>query len=298
MANSIALAEKFVPVLDGIYKKASLTSVLDAATKLDFTNTNTVKVMKVSTTGLGDYSRSTGYPAGDVTVTWEALKLEEERGKEMSIDRMDDEETLGQAFGMAMNEFIRLHVAPEVDAYRFAAYAGATGISTTTGANLTTGAAMLAAIDEATKVMDGNEVPDDRVLFISSNLKPLLMGAVTREWGSDGNISRVLGGYNDMPIVYVPQSRFYTAVTLNSGATAWGYAKGTGAADINFMMISKSAVLQATKMALPKIFTPDENQDKDAWKFQYRLYHDAMVYDNKVNGVYLHKAAVSANPGG
>ncbi len=81
MANSITLAEKFVPVIDGIYKKASLTSALDAATKPDFTGTNTVKVMKVATTGLGDYSRSTGYPAGDVTVTWEALKLTEERGK-------------------------------------------------------------------------------------------------------------------------------------------------------------------------------------------------------------------------
>lgn len=294
MANSIAYAEKFVPVIDGLYKKASLTSALDATTQLDFTGTNTVKVMKVTTTGLGDYSRATGYPAGDVTVTWEAMTLSEERGKEMSIDRMDDEETLGQAFGMAMNEFIRLHVAPEVDAYRFAKFASTTGISTTAGANLTTGAAVLAAIDEATKTMDGNEVSDDRILYVSSNLKPLLMGAVSREWGNDGTVSRVLNGYNDMPIVYVPQSRFYTAITLNSGASSWGYTKASSAVDINFMMISKSAVLQATKMALPKVFTPDENQDKDAWKFQYRLYHDAMVYDNKVNGVYLHKAAASA----
>lgn len=215
----------------------------------------------------------------------------------MSIDRMDDEETLGQAFGMAMNEFIRLHVAPEVDAYRFAKYAGTTGISTTAGAALTTGAAVLAAIDEATRTLDGNEVPDDRILYVSTALKPLLMGAISREWGSEGAVSRVLNGYNDMPIVYVPQSRFYTAVTLNSGTEntpAWGYTKAAGAADINFMMISRSAVLQATKMALPKIFTPDENQSKDAWKFQYRLYHDAMVYENKVNGIYLHKGATAS----
>lgn len=295
MANSITLAAKFVPILDGIYKKASLTSALDAATKPDFTGTNTVKVMKVSTTGLGDYSRNTGYPSGDVTVTWEALQLQEERGKEMSIDRMDDEETLGQAFGMAMNEFIRLHVAPEVDAYRFAKYAGATGINTTTGAALTTGAAVLSAIDTATKELDADEVPDDRILYISTNLKPLLMGALTREWGSDGSVSRVLNGYNDMPIVYVPQNRFYTKITLNDGSSAWGYAKDTTSeakgVDINFMMISKSAVLQATKMALPKIFDPDTNQDKDAWKFQYRLYHDAMVYENKASGIYLHKSA-------
>lgn len=287
MANSIAYAEKFVPVIDGLYKKASLTSILDAATKPDFTGTNTVKVMKVATTGLGDYSRETGYPAGDVTVTWEALKLNEERGKELSIDRMDDEETLGMAFGSAMNEFIRLHVAPEVDAYRFAKYASASGVGKASAA-LTDGAAVLKAIDEASKAMDDAEVADGRVLFVASAVKPLLMGAVTREWGSEGAISRVLTSYNDMPIIYVPQSRFFTEITLNSGASSWGFAKGADAKNINFMMVDKSAVLQATKMALPKIFTPDENQTKDAWKFQYRLYHDAMVYENKVGGVYVH----------
>lgn len=287
MANTIAYAEKFVPVIDKLYKKASVTSVLDAATKLDFTNTNTVNIMKVSTTGLGDYSRATGYPEGDVTVEWEALKLAEERGKELSIDRMDDEETLGMAFGAAMNEFIRLHVAPELDAYRFAKYASATGIGSASAA-LATGEAALAAIDEASKVMDDAEAGEDRVLFVASTLKPLLMAAVARNWGSEGGVSRILTSYNDMPIIYVPQARFFSGVTLNAGGSAWGFAKN--GVNLNFAMIDKQAVLQATKMALPKIFDPDTNQDKDAWKFQYRLYHDAFVYDNKAGGIYVHKA--------
>ena len=57
------------------------------------------------------------------------------------------------------------------------------------------------------------------------------------------------------------------------------------------MIIHKPAVLQVVKFALPKIFTPEENQDKDAWKFQFRLYHDAFVYDNKAKGIYLHAQA-------
>lgn len=287
MANSIAYAEKFVPVIDGLYKKASLTSPLDATTKLDFTGTNTVKVLKVATTGLGDYSRNTGFPEGDVNVTWEALQLTEERGKEMSIDRMDDEETLGQAFGMAMSEFIRLHVAPEVDAYRFYKYATADGIGSATGA-LADGEAVLKAIDAASAALDANEAPEKRILYVSSAIKPLLMGAVARQFGSDGNVSRVLTQYNDMPIVYVPQSRFNTGITLNDGSAGWGFT-ANGAA-INFLMVCPDSVMQATKMALPKVFTPDENQSKDAWKFQYRLYHDAMVYENKAGGIYVHKA--------
>ena len=58
------------------------------------------------------------------------------------------------------------------------------------------------------------------------------------------------------------------------------------------MIVHPSAVVQVNKFMLPKIFSPDENQKMDAWLFQFRLYHDAFVYDNKVKGVYLHKATV------
>ena len=92
-------------------------------------------------------------------------------------------------------------------------------------------------------------------------------------------------------IIEVPQTRFYTDVTMNSGAEAWGFTKGAGAKDINFLLVSKSAVVQATKMALPKVFDPDTNQSKDAWLFQYRLYHDCFAYENKVNGIYVHTKA-------
>ena len=53
-------------------------------------------------------------------------------------------------------------------------------------------------------------------------------------------------------------------------------------------MMHPGAVLQATKQAALKIFTPEENQSADAWLMQYRLYHDAFVYDNHVNGIYSH----------
>src|SRR5574341_2255163 len=98
MATSIDLVTKFQPILDEIYKREALTSPMDAATKpVDFMGANVVKVFKTSVIGLGTYSRSTGYPAGDVTGTWEALTLAASRGRAFSIDRMDDEESLGMA---------------------------------------------------------------------------------------------------------------------------------------------------------------------------------------------------------
>lgn len=294
MGNSIDLASKFVPILDGIYKAESKTARLDAAVRpVNFAGANVVEVFKTSLVGLGDYDRGTGYKAGDVTGTWEALTLSKDRGRAFSVDKMDDEETLGQAFGTLASEFIRTQVAPELDAYRFATYASWTGIQTTTAADLSTSSAVLAAVDLAAGALDAKEVPSEgRILFIATGLYRLLMGAVSRTLSNEGKFDRTLQMLDDMTIVPVPQARFYTAITLDSGSSSsgGGYTKGSSAKNINFLLLHPSAVLQVTKLAQPRIFSPEENQTANAWLFQYRIYHDAFVYDNKVDGIYLHKA--------
>ena len=57
------------------------------------------------------------------------------------------------------------------------------------------------------------------------------------------------------------------------------------------MVIHKPAVIQYQKHVAPKVITPEQNQDGDAWKFGYRNVGIADVYENKVAGIYLHKAA-------
>ena len=283
MSNTIIKAEKFLAILDGVYKKASLTSILDANTQPDFSGVNTVKVMKVTTTGLGDYSKENGYAQGNATLEWESMKLEEDRSAALTVDRMDNEETLGQAFGVIMNEFMRTNVAPEIDAYRFAKYAKTAKIGTASSA-LADGDAVIKALRASITAMDEAEVPnEDRYLFITPTLKGLIDDLDTTK------SKEVLKRFTT--IIEVPQTRFYTDITLNSGADAWGFTKGTGAKDINFLVVAKSAVVQATKMALPKVFDPDTNQSKDAWLFQYRHYHDCFAYDNKASGIYVHTKA-------
>ena len=293
MANNIALANKFLPILDEIYKKGAATSVFDARVMTNaFTGVNEIKVLKVGTVGLGNYSRDTCYPKATVTAAWETMKLTIERGREFSVDRMDDEETLGMTFGAVVGGYQREHVVPELDAYRFAKYASASGILKASPATLTK-ETIIGAIDDAVAKMDEAEVPrTERVLNISTALQPMLNSALARQWGSDGTVNTILSGYNDMPINWVVPGRFYTGITLNDGSSENGFkpTDTTGKA-INFMIIHKPAVLQVVKFALPKIFTPEENQDKDAWKFQFRLYHDAFVYDNKAKGIYLHAQA-------
>lgn len=295
MTQSIALATKFQPILDEIYKAASLTARMDAQTKpVDFAGANVVKVFKTDPIGLGTYSRVSGYPAGQVVGAWETMTLSIERGRAFVIDRMDDEETLGMAFGTLASEFIRTEVAPELDAYRFAKYAGTSGIQTVEGATLDANS-ILTAIDAAKLALDQNEVPrEGRLLYISDACLNLLEGKVSRFLANENVVDRTVNRFDGMEVIMVPQTRFYTKVTLDAGASvdAGGYSKTSNTGkDVNFMIIHPSSVLQVTKHAALKVFTPEENQTTDGWLVQYRIYHDAFVYDNKVKGIYLHKKA-------
>ena len=290
MANSIALFKQYIAgVLDEVYKNASLTSVLDGANELvqQGANANEIVIPKMSMDGLGDYSKSAGYVNGDVTLTMETVACNFDRGRMFQVDNMDNIETAGVAFGRLAGEFIRTKVVPELDAFRFESYAGISGISTVDAAALSTGANAIAAIATAYDTMTDDEVPEaDRYLFVTPTIYGLIRDLDTTK------SKEVLAGFAG--IVKVPQSRFYTAIDQNDGTTsgeeAGGYAKADGAKNINFMIIHKPAVIQFEKHVAPKIVTPEQNQNADAWKFGYRNVGIADAYDNKVKGIYLHKS--------
>lgn len=289
MANVITLAEQFVPILDEVYKSASLTAKLDGSADLvrAGANANELIIPKLSMQGLGDYSRNSGYVAGDVTLTNETVKCNFDRGRMFQVDMMDNLETAGIAFGRLAGEFIRTKVVPELDAFRFASYAGITGISTAAAAVLASGADVIAALRAGINKMDEDEVPfEDRHLFIT----PTLYGMVQ---DLDTNKSReVLSRFASYTLV--PQTRFYTAIDQYDGSTsgeeAGGYVKDTAGKNINFMIVHRPALIQFSKHVAPKIISPELNQDADAYKFGYRHVAIADAYENKAAGIYLHKS--------
>ena len=290
MTQSIVLAQKFQPILDEIYKASSLTARMDAKIKpVNFAGANVVQVFKTDPIGLGKYNRVSGYPAGQVVGSWETLTLATERGRSFVIDRMDDEETLGMAFGTLAGEFIRTKVAPELDAYRFSKYASTSSINAATPATLDANT-IIPALDAAKLELDKDEVPaEGRILYISDTCLSYLEGKVSRFLGNENAVDKRVTKYSGMEVIMVPQTRFYKGITLDDGVTvdAGGYSKGSGK-DINFMIIHPTAVLQVAKHDSLKVFTPEQNQTTDGWLMQYRIYHDAFVYANKLNGIYLH----------
>lgn len=299
MANNIELFKKYVPLLDEVYKLSSLTADLDGAPELarQGNNVNELIIPKISMDGLANYSRNSGYVDGDVTLTNETVKCNFDRGRKFAVDTLDNAETAGIAFGSLASEFIRTKVAPEIDAFRFATYASISGIGTVDAAALSTGANVITALRAAVNSMDEAEVPStERYLYIT----PTLLGLV-RDLDTTKS-KEVLDGF--AKVVKVPQSRFYTSIKQLSGKvepvsggsttddqTAGGFTKADSAKNINFMIIHKPAIIQYQKHVAPKVITPEQNQHADAWEFGYRTVGIAEAYENKVAGIYLHKAA-------
>lgn len=291
-----------MPILDEVYKASSKTSILDTANeRVRFIGSDTVNLYTMNLDGLGNYSRNAGFVTGSVTGGWEPYKLTQDRGRSFMVDVMDNDETMGMAFGTLAGEFIRTQVTPEIDAYRFAKYAGTSGISSGMPADITVGTTDVPSlIQEAETIMGDDEVPEEgRILFISETAYAGLKDKITRYvQNGERGIETAIDYYDGMRVIKVPKGRFNTGITLNDGLSA-GETKGgftvpaSTSYPINFMIIHPSAVVQIAKHVVPRIFSPQVNQSADAWKFDYRIYHDAFVENNKVAGIYLHRAATA-----
>jgi hypothetical protein len=292
VANSIGLASRYLPILDEVYKAASKTAILDTLKdRVQWDNDHkTFYLFETDMVGLANYSRNDGFVRGDVTSQWRAYTPEWDRGRQFLVDVQDNLEAMSMSFGTLAGEFMRTKVVPETDALRFSTYAAGAAAANKVTETLSASAATIASIDNATAALDDAEVPyEGRILFVNPTTYKLIKGGITRmienrERDIDYNVEI----YNDMRVITVPSGRFNTQVTLTA-ASAHGDAGGFTASGqtINYMIVHPSAVMQAVKMADPRIFSPRENQQAQAWMYDFRQYHGAWVKNQKKNGIYL-----------
>ena len=297
ISNSIGLAAEYLPLLDEIYKVESKTAVLDTAqdrVRWDQT-TGSFYMFETDMVGLGDYSRNGGFVRGDVTASWRQYTPQYDRARQFVVDRLDDQQSMGLAFGTLAGEFMRTKVTPEVDAIRFRDYSKNAADSMKTAENISTGSGAVAAIDLGTEKLDNAEVPyEGRILFVNPTMYKYLKAGITRytmngENGIDYNVEM----YNDMRVITVPSGRFNTAITLaqpDAHDGAGGYS--TTGSTINFMIVHPSAVMQSTVLYSPRIFSPDVFQEANAWAYDFRLAHGAWVKHQKANGIYVNAPTV------
>ncbi|MBO5971145.1 MAG: hypothetical protein J6S14_21945 [Clostridia bacterium] len=291
VGNSISLAQKYTPLLDEVYKAASRTAVLDVdRERIEWVGANTAKIFKISTVSMAEYDRNAGFVPGDANGSWETMELEVDRGRSYQIDAMDNEETLGMMVGNTLGEVERVQIVPELDAYRFAKMASATGITTVNG-TVTDQTDVAALIFAAEATMDDDEVPDEgRILFVNPTVYSVLKTNIERRIvNSENNVAYEVEYFDNMRVIKVPSARFNTAVTLNE-PTAHDGAGGFTAtgSTINFMIVHPSAVMGVIKHNPIRIFSPEQNIEADAYRINVRYYGDIFVLDNKVKGIYVH----------
>jgi hypothetical protein len=291
MANTVNYAVKYLDMLDRIYKEGSKTSILEPAANMYDLNTKdekSVLIKKITSSGLSDYSRSTGYTDGDLTIEWETHTFSKDRGKRFVLDVQDSKEAY-TGLAEAGAEFQRVHVNPELDAYRFETLCTNAG-TTATPATLTYDT-VIAAIREAIKTLDDAEVPkENRILFISSEVEQAMEDSgeffkTINVTGNNGVIDTGIKMFNKMPVIPVPSGRFYNDFDFSSN----GFAAASGGDLLNFVLVYKPAALAIVKYKTSNIIDALQNQTADGYILKYRIYHDLFVPSNKVNGIYVHK---------
>lgn len=296
MPNTINLISLYSPeMLDEIFVRESVTGILEnqAGFPLRPSNVNakTVFIPEMIMTGLGDYGRNTGYLDGDIEINWLPYTCEMDRGRAFRFDSQDDAETAGGLAGKIIPEYERAHVIPEVDAYRLSKLAGLakTVVLETISAN-----EIINKLALADEVLENEEVGLEKtILFVSTEVNRLikqtneLSKRLTQEDYKAGDLSLKIRTFDGRPIVVVPKPRFKSNYVFGTD----GFDPVANAADINFMVVHLNAALPFKKHQNIKIITPELNQDRDGWKFLYRIYHDIFTTKNKTAGIYVSRKA-------
>lgn len=305
MPNSLAAyVTKFTNKLDETVLKDTCTSDLNMNQDLlgEMSGAGEIKIAKIAMDGLADHVRGGGFTRGQVTTDWETMKLTQDRDREFVVDSLDDEERDAIISANVMKEFAREKVVPELDAYRFAKLAANAGNSASK--------TLSSADDAFSAILTAEEAIQDLggdlskcLLYCTASYRNLLRKAQNYDLKQGENPNGKFVTFDDMKIVQVPKNRFYTGIELLDGVTKTGsgdtavdetpggYKKASTAKDINFMVVDPRAAAAIAKHVKLRYFAPDINQEDDAHLWQYRIFHDLLVYANKTGLIYLHKAA-------
>jgi hypothetical protein len=95
--------------------------------------------------------------------------------------------------------------------------------------------------------------------------------------------------YDSSKTYYTRSGNTYSAASISAfanGTTYYEKVQDAGC-DINFMIVNPNVGEAVVKHNPLRYFDPETNQTDDAHKWQYRLYHDLLLYENKLTGIYL-----------
>lgn len=294
MANVLEYAKLFQQQLDEQVVAQATSGWMEAnAGLVRYNGGNEVKIPVIDMDGLGDYDRANGFVDGFVNLTYETKTLTQDRGRTFMLDRMDVDETNFVATAAnVMGEFQRTKVIPEIDAYRYSkiatdaiAKSAASGGYTPAASDILTKlkADMYSIYDVA------GEIP--LVIVMSMTVAAILENSteLSKQLSVidfvQGQVKTSVRGIDNNPIIKVPSTRMKTKYVFYDGKTSGqevgGFIPDATAKNINWIIMPRTAPIAVSKTDNIRIFEPNLNQKADAWKIDYRKYHDLWIKDNQ-----------------
>lgn len=303
--NTLEMAKIFQQSLDKQMLVGATSGWMEAnARNVKYNGGDTVKMPEITVGGLAKYDRDTGFNQGAVTLAYRDYTLTQDRGRTFQLDAMDVDETNFVAnAGAVMGEFQRTQVIPEVDAYRYSKIAAlAKGASHETATFTPSKANILGQLDaDIANIRDVVGEDEPLVIIMSTPVRTIMNTAdgITRFLDTTqfkaGVVDTKVKTYNEIPIFGVPSLRMKTAYVFKDGTTsgqeAGGFVADGTAKGINWIIIARRAPIAISKTDKVRIFEPNVNQKADAWKLDYRKYHDIWIPNNKLAGVWVNTGA-------
>ena len=290
--NTIENTTRYTAELDKLFAQKSATGFFaDNALAAKFVGAKTVIIPDINFQGLADYDRDTGFSRGAITVSNSSYTMAMDRARSLQIDREDMDETgVASLAGQILGEYVRTKVVPECDAYVISKLAGLSQ----SRANTLEGdvdAPFETLINLIIKVQDTVGYDEELVAFIDSHIYARLQNSaeiskmITVSDFKQGDINLKVNSINGVTLIPVVSERMKTAYTFQSNA-AGGFVPANNARNIYMLVCPKKGAHLVKKTENMRIFTPEQNLDADAYKFDYRIYYDVFVAKSGLDAIW------------
>lgn len=302
--NSLSNAEKWTNELDKFFVQKSVTGFLtDNNLRAQFVGAKTVKIPSLDFVGLVNYDRDNGFNRAKMTVAHEPFTMTMDRARSIQIDREEmDEQGISNLAGQVLGEYVRTIVVPECDAYVISALCTAATVDEANPqiVTYTSSSKPYKVFNElVAKVQDAAGFDEELVCFIDSTTYAAFKNSdeISRKiLVSDfkkGEVNTKVQSIDGVALIPVSSERMKTAFEFikdDDTHEAGGFKPLTDAKNVRMIVLPKKAANLVKKTEQMRIFTPEQNIDADAYKFDYRIYYDLFVKKSKKKTIW---AAIS-----
>lgn len=221
----------------------------------------------------GTYSFASGYTEMDVHTTWKTMELTQDIGNSLSIERIEDEEAMGNGIVRFANRYHQRIFGPAVDRYRL------NKLATTKNAHaklldLTAENIIGEILHAKARFEDARISTNALILYITSGVKEVAKNAAIAKgyfsignW--NGNLEAEVEMIDGIKLVPAPADLFPT--------------------DVQAILVNKNASPAFNKFEETTIFDQIPGHGKRKLQADIGLYHDLLVYDELCRGIYVFK---------